>query len=79
MNLEQAQSAVLLAEAKLNDLTQAAEMLRVELPMAQQALEAARSNLRRVKGATGTAVQRGAELEALKRQIALVKGELSHV
>lgn len=74
--LEQAQAAVLQAQARHSELEQAAQVLRAELPRAEQALTAARERLKRAKrdAATVLDAHRAAELQSLTAAIAAAKG-----
>lgn len=60
-----------LAEDKYQDLQKAQQILDVELPRAQQAVEAARDGLQRLEAADQDRRQslRGAEIDTLKRQL----------
>ena len=66
-----ARARLRLAEDKFADLEKARQILDVELPRAQQAVEAARDSLLRIEAADQDRRQalRSAELAALKNQI----------
>ena len=55
IEIEQAEAAVQNAKTQYDELVRAHLMLRDRLPAAQQALEAARAKLRRLKQANGIA------------------------
>lgn len=66
-----ARARLRLAEDKLADLEKAQQILNVELPRAQQAVEAARDGLQRLEAADQDRRQslRSAEIDTLKRQL----------
>lgn len=79
MNLDEAQAAVAEAQQKLEALRQVATMVERELPLAEQALEAARARLTRIKRDNGiVARSRKEELASIQRQIAALVAEESN-
>lgn len=66
-----ARARLRLAEDKYQDLQQAQQILNVELPRAQQAVEAARDGLQRLEAADQDRrlAQRSAELADINRQL----------
>lgn len=72
--LEAAREAVERAQVKVAELRNARAFLRDALPEAEQALEAANEQLRRLKAPGARVANQKAELAALKRRI----NEASH-
>ncbi|UVM64588.1 hypothetical protein LOY34_14640 [Pseudomonas sp. B21-009] len=78
--IEAANALVKVAQTRVAELQDAERMLREALPQAQQALEAAKARLRRLKTAGARADARAAEIAALQSRIAEAKNtEVRHV
>lgn len=79
-DIESAVALVQVAQTRVADLQDAERMLGEALPQAQQALEAAKVRLRRLKTASAHADARAAEIAALQSRIAEAQNtEVSHV
>ncbi|MFP3448226.1 hypothetical protein [Pseudomonas sp. SIMBA_067] len=78
--IEQAEAAVRQAKDQYDELVRAHLMLRDRLPAAQQELEAARAQLRRLKQADGTAATlcQQREIDRLTAAIAAANEDRSH-
>ncbi|BAN54200.1 MULTISPECIES: hypothetical protein [Pseudomonas] len=78
--IEQAEAAVRQAEGEYRELERAAAMLRDRLPAAQQELESARAQLRRLKQEDGTAATlcQQREIDRLTAAIAAANEDRSH-
>lgn len=73
--ISQARDALSIAQARYNELQQASDYLRDELPRARQALQAAKEKVRRLELGDATRQGRISEIARLEERLAELKKE----